>query len=126
MNSPGCWAGVRSLSASTGWGAGTALPCWMWITSNSLTTNTATISVMKCCVWCRPGLNRVGSGGTAYRYGGEEFCVVSRASVEEAAAALEAVRRKSPTTACPFAIGTGGPCAPRWRVASRPGWAVPR
>ncbi|MCB1696410.1 MAG: GGDEF domain-containing protein [Pseudomonadales bacterium] len=38
-------------------------------------------------------INRVGSGGTAYRYGGEEFCVVfPRKSVEEAAAALEAVR----------------------------------
>jgi PleD family two-component response regulator len=38
-------------------------------------------------------IDRVGSGGTAYRYGGEEFCVVfPRKSLEEAAAALDAVR----------------------------------
>ncbi len=40
-------------------------------------------------------ISRVGGGGTAYRYGGEEFCVVfPRKSVEEAAAALEVLREK--------------------------------
>ena len=40
-------------------------------------------------------IRRVGEGGTAYRYGGEEFCVVfPRRSVEEAAAALEVVREQ--------------------------------
>jgi diguanylate cyclase (GGDEF)-like protein len=39
-------------------------------------------------------ISRVG-GGTAYRYGGEEFCVVfPRRSVEEAAAALDVVREQ--------------------------------
>lgn len=39
-------------------------------------------------------INRVG-GGTAYRYGGEEFCVVfPRKSVEEAAAELDRVREQ--------------------------------
>ncbi len=40
-------------------------------------------------------IDRVGSGGTAYRYGGEEFCVVfPRKSLDEAAAALESVREQ--------------------------------
>lgn len=40
-------------------------------------------------------INRVGAGGTAYRYGGEEFCVVfPRKSLEEAAEALEQVRER--------------------------------
>jgi len=40
-------------------------------------------------------ISRVGGGGTAYRYGGEEFCVVfPRRSLEEAAAALEVVREQ--------------------------------
>ena len=40
-------------------------------------------------------IDRVGSGGTAYRYGGEEFCVVfPRKSLEEAAAALDTVREQ--------------------------------
>jgi len=39
-------------------------------------------------------ISRVG-GGTAYRYGGEEFCIVfPRRSVEEAAAALDLVRER--------------------------------
>lgn len=38
-------------------------------------------------------IGRVGKGGTAYRYGGEEFCVVfPRRSAEEGAEALENVR----------------------------------
>jgi diguanylate cyclase (GGDEF)-like protein len=40
-------------------------------------------------------IDRVGAGGTAYRYGGEEFCVVfPRKSAEEAAAELERVREQ--------------------------------
>lgn len=40
-------------------------------------------------------IDRVGSGGIAYRYGGEEFCVVfPRRSLEEAAAALDSVREQ--------------------------------
>ena len=40
-------------------------------------------------------ISRVGAGGTAYRYGGEEFCVVfPRKSAEEAAAELERVREQ--------------------------------
>jgi diguanylate cyclase (GGDEF)-like protein len=40
-------------------------------------------------------INRVGGGGTAYRYGGEEFCVVfPRRSAEEAAAELDRVREQ--------------------------------
>ena len=40
-------------------------------------------------------INRVGCGGTAYRYGGEEFCVVfPRKSAEEAAAELDRVREQ--------------------------------
>jgi len=40
-------------------------------------------------------ISRVGAGGTAYRYGGEEFCVVfPRRSAEEAAAELERVREQ--------------------------------
>ena len=40
-------------------------------------------------------IDRVGSGGTAYRYGGEEFCVVfPRKSLDEAAAALDSVREQ--------------------------------
>jgi diguanylate cyclase (GGDEF)-like protein len=40
-------------------------------------------------------IGRVGAGGTAYRYGGEEFCVVfPRKSAEEAAAELERVREQ--------------------------------
>lgn len=38
-------------------------------------------------------VRQVGNGGTAYRYGGEEFCIVfPRRSAEDSAAALEAVR----------------------------------
>lgn len=38
-------------------------------------------------------VKQVGAGGTAYRYGGEEFCIVfPRRSSEDCAAALEAVR----------------------------------
>jgi diguanylate cyclase (GGDEF)-like protein len=38
---------------------------------------------------------QVGNGGTAYRYGGEEFCVVfPRKPIEECAEALEAVRER--------------------------------
>ena len=40
-------------------------------------------------------INSVGAGGTAYRYGGEEFCVVfPRKSAEEAAAELDRVREQ--------------------------------
>tara|TARA_R110001592_G_scaffold215025_2_gene468242 strand:+ start:4747 stop:5976 length:1230 start_codon:yes stop_codon:yes gene_type:complete len=40
-------------------------------------------------------ISRVGAGGTAYRYGGEEFCVIfPRRSAEEAAAELERVREQ--------------------------------
>ena len=40
-------------------------------------------------------IDRVGAGGTAYRYGGEEFCVVfPRRSAEEAAAELDRVREQ--------------------------------
>jgi PleD family two-component response regulator len=40
-------------------------------------------------------ISRVGAGGTAYRYGGEEFCVVfPRKSAEEAAAELDRVREQ--------------------------------
>ncbi|MEM6581256.1 MAG: GGDEF domain-containing protein [Pseudomonadota bacterium] len=39
-------------------------------------------------------ISTVGAGGTAYRYGGEEFCVVfPRRSAEEAAAELDRVRK---------------------------------
>ncbi|MEM8560897.1 MAG: GGDEF domain-containing protein [Pseudomonadota bacterium] len=39
-------------------------------------------------------ISRVGGGGTAYRYGGEEFCVVfPRRSAQEAAAELDRVRK---------------------------------
>jgi diguanylate cyclase (GGDEF)-like protein len=38
-------------------------------------------------------VRQVGHGGTAYRYGGEEFCIVfPRRSAEDCAAALDAVR----------------------------------
>ena len=40
-------------------------------------------------------IRRVGGGGTAYRYGGEEFCVVfPRRDIEESEPALEAVRQE--------------------------------
>jgi len=40
-------------------------------------------------------IRRVGGGGTAYRYGGEEFCVVfSRRTVDESAPFLEQVREE--------------------------------
>ncbi len=40
-------------------------------------------------------VRQVGAGGTAYRYGGEEFCIVfPRRSSEDCAAALEEVRKR--------------------------------
>lgn len=40
-------------------------------------------------------LSRVGGGGTAYRYGGEEFCVVfPRRSIEDCVASINAVREE--------------------------------
>ena len=50
--------------------------CSTWTTSRNSTTPTATTSATRCSRLVAARLAQATGGGTAYRYGGEEFCIM--------------------------------------------------